>query len=338
MTAEPIKFPAVTPSQLHLHKILCSRQNQFTFPLGNLPCRLMISPSEPAPTPEYSLSLQVNNQPVQFYVGRGFINQLLHKPLNDKALSKLPDELFKAAMVQALNPLLDVMRAVLSSPVDFISLEPEEPDVLHSGLTIQLTVNELSHTLLVNPNPMIMELITHLPPHIPDTTPDIPIWAELILGRSILSRLEISTLSTGDIVFLQQHVTEQQMMVRATRYTAFVGETENNQVTIRQRMELMDEQHPEAQEYSEHSEQRQEQDQHQGGIDLAELSVELLFEIGRQQFTAAEIQSMQEGYIFDLERPIEQPVHIRANGKIIAECQLVQIDNRLGARITNLFD
>ena len=47
---------------------------------------------------------------------------------------------------------------------------------------------------------------------------------------------------------------------------------------------------------------------------------------------------MQPGYVFDLDRPIEQPVQIRANGKLIAQCELVQIDNRLGARITTLND
>ncbi len=71
-------------------------------------------------------------------------------------------------------------------------------------------------------------------------------------------------------------------------------------------------------------------------VDLSDMQVELLFELGRQHFTADEILAMQPGYIFDLDRPIEQPVQIRANGKVIAECKLVQIEDRLGAVITGL--
>ena len=333
MTAEPITFPAVTPSQLQLHKILCSRQNQFAFPMGEQPCSITLEPSEPIPSPEYSLILQLDNQPVQFYIGRAFINQLLPPPLTDKGVRKLPDDLMNASMVHSLTPLLEIMHNVLGRPVTFNSLDPVEPDILHAGLALHFAIGDTTHTLLVTPNPMIMELLSHLPAHIQSTMPDIPIWAELILGRSILSRPEVNALSTGDIVFLQQHVTGQQMVVRATRHTAFVGEAEGNRVTIRQRMELMEEQHPEAQE---HPEQVEHEHPQQPGVDMADLPVELLFEIGRQQFSAAEIQAMQEGYIFDLERPIEQPVRIRANGKVIAECQLVQIENRLGARIISL--
>lgn len=331
MTAETMKFPAVTPSQLQLHQILCTRQNQFPFTLKEQTCNLTIEPSDPIPSPEYSLSLQVDNQPVQLYVGRGFINQLLPKPLTDKALRKLPKNLMAASLIHSLSPLLELMESILRTPVELISLDPVEPDILHAGLALHLTLNETSHTLLVVPNPIIMELLTHLPSHIKSTMPDIPIWAELILGRSILSRLEISTLTTGDIVFLQQYVTDQQVVVRATRHTAFVGETEGNRVTIRQRMELMDE---------DQQEQTEQEHDHspQDGVDLADISVELLFEVGRQTFSAAEIQAMQAGYIFDLERPVDHPVRIRANGKVIAECQLVQIENRLGARITSLND
>lgn len=76
----------------------------------------------------------------------------------------------------------------------------------------------------------------------------------------------------------------------------------------------------------------------QNPIDLSDIDVELVFEVGRQQFSAEEVQSLQPGHIFDLDRPIEQPVRVKAGGKVIAECQLVQINNRLGARITHIVE
>ena len=78
--------------------------------------------------------------------------------------------------------------------------------------------------------------------------------------------------------------------------------------------------------------------QEQEPIDLSDIEIDLLFEVGRQQFSAQEVQSLQPGHVFELDRPIEQPVRVRAGGKLIAECQLVQINNRLGARITKIVD
>lgn len=74
----------------------------------------------------------------------------------------------------------------------------------------------------------------------------------------------------------------------------------------------------------------------EGMVSLAELDIELLFEIGTQTLSLEDLQSIEPGYVFELDRPLEQPVRVRANGKVIAECQLVQVNNRLGARITRI--
>ena len=329
MTADALTFPSVSPTQLQLSQLLCSRQNQFSFPLAEQPCELKLQPADSPPPMEYSLILEVSGQPVEFYLGRGLVNALLPASLSDQAIKKLPEHLFKATMIHGLSPVTELIGSMLGTSVEFIHLKQTKADQSRAGLALHLTINHKEHSAFVVPNPLIMELLNYLPAHTQSTMPDIPIWAELILGRSTVSRLEISTLATGDIVFLQQHVTDQQVVVRASPHLAFVGETHDSQVIIRQRMELMDEQ-----EHQQHPEEAQAPQQ--GGVNMADIPVELLFEIGRQQFSAADIQAMQEGYTFDLERPVDQPVRIRANGKIIAECQLIQIENRLGARITQL--
>ena len=92
----------------------------------------------------------------------------------------------------------------------------------------------------------------------------------------------------------------------------------------------------------EESEQESEHDAQQvpeeaeGMVSLAELDIELLFEIGTQTLSLEDLQSIEPGYVFELDRPLEQPVRVRANGKVIAECQLVQVNNRLGARIVRI--
>ncbi len=324
MTATPIKLPAVTPAQWQLHKTICSRRNEFSFQLGDGLCHLKLQPSKAAPAPEYCLTFAIDNQLVPFHVSSGFINQLLPTPLNDKAARKLPENLFRSAMIYSMEPLVSTISSRLNMPVEYVSLKQERPEIIQTGLTLHLNWNKTIHSILVNASPVIMTLLSRLPTHIHSTMPDIPVWAELIVGRSILSLPEVGGLSIGDVVFMQQYVTGQQLILRIARQSAFVADAEDNRVTIRQRMELMEEQtHP-------------AETDAQSSVDMADIPVELLFEIGRQKFSIADIQAMQEGYIFELERPVDQPVLVRANGKVIAQCQLVQIDNRLGAKITSL--
>ena len=148
---------------------------------------------------------------------------------------------------------------------------------------------------------------------------DTPFWVGLELGRAWVSQEEAKSLGIGDIVFFHHHVTGQQLIIRVDASTAFLGEANNSQITIKHRMEPMEDEFDE-----------------NGQLDLSNLEVELLFEVGRQMFTTQQLQQLQPGYIFELDRPIEQPVRIRVNGKVIAECQLVQINNRLGARVTQI--
>ena len=335
-TAEPLHFPAISPSELQLSRLLNSRQTDFYFLVADRECHITLDNNRHQSPPEFIINLRMNDQPVQWFIHHGMLDQLLPKPLNHKSVSKLPKDLSQAALIHSFSPVFMAAQQASGLSLEFISLEPVRASDQPMELSLCLTIDETHHETLLTATPNLLEVFSRLPAHIYEQAPDISIWANLFLGRSILSRLEVSELAIGDVVFLQQHVTGQQLAVRINRHTAFVGEADGTTITLRQRMDLMEEQ--ESQTAPEANDEANKSTHENTGIDLSELSVELLFEIGCQQFSAQEIQGMQPGYVFDLDRPIEQPVQIRANGKLIAQCELVQIDNRLGARITTLND
>ncbi|MCY4472762.1 MAG: type III secretion system cytoplasmic ring protein SctQ [Kistimonas sp.] len=70
--------------------------------------------------------------------------------------------------------------------------------------------------------------------------------------------------------------------------------------------------------------------------DVQALPVKLVFDVGVHELTVADMGSLGPGYTFELNRDISSPVIMKANGKPFAACELVSINQRLGARIVKL--
>lgn len=66
---------------------------------------------------------------------------------------------------------------------------------------------------------------------------------------------------------------------------------------------------------------------------LADLPIEVRVELGSVTLAAAEWAQLQPGDVVPF-GPAKSPVRLRANGKVIAEGELVRVDDELGVRIT----
>ncbi|WP_257285852.1 type III secretion system cytoplasmic ring protein SctQ [Endozoicomonas sp. SESOKO1] len=323
MAAETLDLPSVSPSQLLLGQILSNRQTEFALPVNEDQWDISLSCIAGENMPAICMHLEINHQPVSLYTGSALIDLLMPDHLNSRILLKLPKDLMLAALESRLQTLLDHLMQGLGISIRFFDMTPNTDKSRRAELAMNIRIGGTQYPIYLESTPIVFELLKLLPAHIREQSTDIPVWAGLELGRAKLSKEETSGLGVGDIVFFHYHVTGQQLIIRMGPDTAFVGEAEGSQITIKHRMDSMeDDQMPYEQE----------------PIDLSDIGIDLLFEVGRQQFTAQEVQSLQPGHVFELDRPIEQPVKVRAGGKLIAECQLVQINNRLGARITRIVD
>jgi flagellar motor switch protein FliN/FliY len=75
------------------------------------------------------------------------------------------------------------------------------------------------------------------------------------------------------------------------------------------------------------------------GTDLArviDVPVELAVEIGRTTMTIGETLSLAPGSIVSLNRLAGEPVDLLVNGKVIAQGEVVVIDEEFGMRITDI--
>ena len=71
-------------------------------------------------------------------------------------------------------------------------------------------------------------------------------------------------------------------------------------------------------------------------IPVANIPVQVSFDLGERTLTLGELKSLQPGQVLDLGRPLSSAVNIRANGMLIGHGELIEVDGRLGVTLTNL--
>lgn len=65
-----------------------------------------------------------------------------------------------------------------------------------------------------------------------------------------------------------------------------------------------------------------------------DIEVELVFEVGSRSMALGELVTLKTGFCFGLDRPVDSPVLIRANGKPVARGSMVDVEGRIGVKIT----
>ena len=322
MVEERLDLPFVSPAQLLLNQILGQHRTEFALQVNEDRWDISLGSSSTENMPAHCLMFEINHQPVTLYTGSALIDRMMPANLGSKVLLSLPKELMLAALEARLQKLLEGLMQSLGIAVRFTDLIAKDESAA-AELVVNIQIAGRDYPVYLQSTPIVVELLKLLPAQIQPQTTDVTLWAGLELGRAKVSNEEASNLGVNDIVFFDYHVTGQQLIIRLSPDVAFLGEAAESQITIKHRMDPM------ANDQIHHD---------QNPIDLSDIDVDLVFEVGRQQFSAQEVQALRAGHIFELDRPVEQPVQVKAGGKVIAECQLVQINNRLGARITRIVE
>lgn len=71
---------------------------------------------------------------------------------------------------------------------------------------------------------------------------------------------------------------------------------------------------------------------------LAQIPLRLSVEIGSVSRTMHDLLDLKQGAVIELDRPIDEPVDILANGTVIARGEVVNAGDRYGVRITEVVD
>lgn len=69
---------------------------------------------------------------------------------------------------------------------------------------------------------------------------------------------------------------------------------------------------------------------------LSEIPIEVTAELGKTKLTLGEILEIAEGSIIELDRLAGEPLDLKVGGSVVAQGEVVAIDDNYGLRITNV--
>lgn len=71
---------------------------------------------------------------------------------------------------------------------------------------------------------------------------------------------------------------------------------------------------------------------------LRDVELELRVEIGCARLSVAAVGELASGTVVELDHPIDRPVDLAVNGRVVARGEIVAVDGRFGLRIVELLE
>ena len=66
------------------------------------------------------------------------------------------------------------------------------------------------------------------------------------------------------------------------------------------------------------------------------IPVDVSLELGRATVDLQSLIELSQGSVIELNRLVDEPVDVLVNGKLVAKAEVVVVDNKFGARVTNI--
>ncbi|KXF75049.1 hypothetical protein ATN84_20390 [Paramesorhizobium deserti] len=260
--------------------------------------------------------------------------RILEPVTGGKMASDLSPDLLALLAEHVLADALDNIESAVEQPIHFDgSGKPQAPLIMTAW---KVAFGNVSATAELHLPAGALEVLANFlsrisPPAQNAIGDDIPALLQISAGRQSLTSAELVSLRPGDIVLMDEVRENEAKALLASRYVARAlkgpdgyraagpwRKSNQNQGTI---MESK----------SRASGKPQAED-----VDLNDLPVELVFEIGRRELSLGEIRQLGEGSLLLTSPGVDGAVDILANGRRIGKGDLVKIGEGLGVRVVRI--
>lgn len=333
VSVSPAKFPAYTKRQIRLHNLLAIYRPQITPEINGEPLALLLGAGPRPSHVVHTLGLIAAGTRLWIDLEEGFFRRLTTPWLGEEVLESLPEALRAAVTIASMTPLLDQLEFITGSG---LSLAQDNSPVPEHALGVSLWPTSASPSMSVATlwlDSSAVETLIDALQRMSTTENDwsgLPLRLSLLAAQTRLRLKELRDLEPNDLVLLPSGSMLDTLLVaiRSSYRPLAAARLEGATLTIESLLESsMYENDP-----------SDDMDSPQPGNDPEDLELRLDFDLGQVTVTLGELQSIQPGYSFELDMPVSGSVRILCGGKIIGHGQLVQIDDRLGVRVTELFN
>lgn len=164
------------------------------------------------------------------------------------------------------------------------------------------------------------------------TFDDLPVRLSLDVGWTDLPFETFRQLEKRDLILLDECwiVPDGQIFLRAGRQVGLPAEIDGSRIVITGELEeIMYDDTDSDQDHDDDSSDDSEKT-------LDGIQMRVSFDLGQRSMPLGELRQLSPGYVFELGRPVRSAVNIRANGKLIGEGELVDVDGQMAVSILNL--
>lgn len=266
----------------------------------------------------YALDCLIGSAKVTFLVQAEQIQVFLRDLLQGTPFNLLPELLQLEFISTAIAPYQTLLANKFGQQAIIASMKPVElaASEATSGY-INFTHNQTGIACWIENDPRLIFSTLPLAPSVLGA--EIPLPYSLAIGRTSLSLNETKSLEAGDIIFFDiNHLIDNQAVLIIANRAMWRCSLVENRVTI--------------------TAAEVESPMPSDNTDIQSLPINISFEIGEQTVTVAELSQLQEHFVFELSGPLDQPVKLKANGKVLATGELVKVNDHLGVRVISLMN
>lgn len=321
---KPIRFPILSRAQHELNNVVCERNPQFEVTIVGKSVQVGILAYKQKLTPAISISLQIGPFEATWICDKNIIAFCIGEHIR---FQELPVSLKIACVEIALEGVLDAMTQYLGYQVQVKNIKSEESEC-DSSVSMEIMLkseNEYSCGRLFLDEGLGNYLCTRLPIKKPPTLEKwfyIEIQIQCVVAVTTLRLHELNDIVINDIILFDAcYMSESdELLLVVPGQCCYRAKYAENRLAI---LEMKEKRMPSS---------------GLNSSNLEDLEIDVVFQLKEIKLTLGELSNLQPGYSFDMGLDLSAPVTLKANGLEIAKCQLVEIENRLGARIVSIND
>jgi len=369
MAIKPLSYKQINPEQVIVNNLVCGANTPLYSHFSDSECSICILPILFDRSYEYHIIFNIDGMESSIYVNSELFKtvQIGTSVLSD-IIYTLPDDLLIGCIQHSLSNILDDVQKLVNKNIQIKAVKRFDAlEALPLGVEISFITDNANVSGLLSINAETKEWIKMIVPLVSDNEDSIACQLKLELGYTNVPHNDLLKLAVGDVLFFDYCYYENKtnLFVRLSNRHGFLATVDSTRIILEQSMEnsmsydledsddldeelddLLDGIDDDPEELSQdvasddYEESYSPPPEPQGGgvehQDINSIPVRLVFDVGHQESTVGEVKQLQPGYTFELNRDITSPVTVNANGKPFAECELVQINNLLGARIVRI--
>lgn len=332
----PIRFERITEDEIRLcNRIACGAES-IQFERDDHVKNLQLYPRQPEYADEacIGIRLSINDQPCWVGLSKFFLYDHIQAYIPPENLEDLPAELRGAVMEAALDPLLSQCEQAIGTKIAIREILLQPPiKKLTNAIFFSLSPHDNAHvsgyfSFGENLLPLFIKTLQERPVKEANDWDHLPVTVRFEIGHTRLKVTALEGVLPGDLIVADvcPLAKDQSLNIRIVPDLLVEGTLKEDTVVVQRTAGgIMTD------------EDNSDEDDKNTVVDIDELQVNLVFDLGQKILPLREIKTIQPGYIFQLDNSVERPVTIRANGQPIGIGQLVQTGNNIGVRILELY-